>query len=130
MDATNIKKLGVKPGYTILIVNAPQEYLADIAELPENARLVETGETPVDVAQLFVRSRAEVDTLVAEAMRSVKPGGLLWTTYPKRGTGIQTDIHRDSGWDSFKVAGWEGVVLVAIAESGRSNNLLTSDFQA
>ena len=112
-----LKKLGVKPGHRLLVLNAPDGYLDQLSPLPEKAELATKGKGPFDVVQLFVKNKAQVDRDAAKAMQAVKPRGLLWIAYPKKSSKIETDISRDVGWETMKKADWEGVAIVAIDET-------------
>ncbi len=114
MDPALIKKLLIKPGYRVLILNAPEGYVERISPLPEDAALAEEGSGPCDFVQLFCKDKASVDTLAPEAIAAVKPGGVLWLCYPKRGPKVQTDINRDTGWEAVVRAGWGPVMQIAI----------------
>lgn len=117
MDPTLIKKLLIKPSGRVLIVNAPEGYLNRITPLPEGATLAEADAAGCDLVQLFCRNKADVDALAAAAIAAVKPGGVLWLCYPKRGPKVQTDINRDTGWETVKGAGWGPVMQIAIDDT-------------
>ncbi len=110
------QKLLIKPGYTLLVLNAPPGYLEQLAPLPDNVTVAtERGGTQIyDAVQVFTFNRADVENFSAPAVAAVKPTGLLWFAYPKKTGSIKTDIHRDVGWESIQRAGWEGVSLISI----------------
>lgn len=114
MDPTLTKKLLIKPGYQLLILNAPKGYVERISPLPEDATLAEAGSGLYDFVQLFCRDKTDVDALAPAAIAAVKPGGVLWLCYPKRGPKVQTDINRDTGWETVNRAGWGPVMQIAI----------------
>jgi hypothetical protein len=111
------KKLGIKPGQRLLIMNAPDGYLqtlgVDGAEVKTQPDTTKPDGT-FDFVQLFVKSKAEVDGQAATAIKAVKPGGLVWIAFPKKSSKIKTDISRDTGWESIHQAGWEGVTLISV----------------
>jgi hypothetical protein len=112
-----VKKLNIRPGYKVLILNAPQEYRAFLGDVPEGVEIVTNGGGTFDLVQLFVYSRADVEQKALVAIKAVKPGGLLWFAYPKKSGKIKTDISRDSGWNTVVEAGWEGVTQIAIDDT-------------
>jgi hypothetical protein len=119
MPATSlIKKLNIKPNHRLLILNAPQEYLAHLIDLPEGTQLVtSTDGSPYDFVQAFCYNKADIDSLAPQAIQALKADGLLWFCYPK-GTGkIKTDINRDKGWDTVLKAGYGGVTQIAIDDT-------------
>jgi hypothetical protein len=118
-----VKKLGIKPGYKLLILNAPEGYLTTLGALPEGVEVrTEAKDTvgisgPFDAVQLFAHSKADVDQFAPGAIRAVKSDGLLWISYPKKSSKIKTDIHRDVGWDAVVKAGFEGVSLISVDDT-------------
>jgi hypothetical protein len=114
MDEGLIKKLQLKPGMRVAVINAPEGYLERITPLPEGATVVDQG--PADWVQVFMRNKAEVDALAPRGIEAVKREGVLWLCYPKGGTKAKTDINRDKGWDVVTMSGWGPVASAAIDE--------------
>jgi hypothetical protein len=112
-----IKKLGIKPGQKMLILNAPEGYLQALGTLPAGNEAKTAPGGTFDFVQLFVRNKADVDNHAATAMQSLKPGGLLWFTYPKKSSSIKTDITRDTGWEGLMAVGIRPVTQIAIDDT-------------
>ena len=55
-----------------------------------------------DWIQIFVEQEAQLRELAPKAARALRPDGLLWISFPKGSSGIQTDLTRDRGWDALK----------------------------
>jgi len=109
------KKLLIKPGYNVALLNAPADYIALLGDLPDDVTLAQQIEGQYDVVQLFAATKDQVDQLGPAAIKAVKPGGLLWIAYRKQvPKGEVRTIHRDVGWEMVYQAGWEGVSLIAI----------------
>src|SRR5262245_3649043 len=114
-DTPLVKKLGIKPKYTILILNAPDGY--NLVDLPEGATLKTKADGTFDLVQLFAKNKAELDANVQEAIRAMKPGGLLWITYPKQTRAIKSDLNRDRTWQAMQPTGLEPVTQIAIDDT-------------
>jgi hypothetical protein len=108
------RKLQVRPGNRVLILNAPIGYRDRLIPLPEGAELADEPGGDFDVVHLFAHDSAELDRRAPEAMASVKEGGVLWFSYPKRGSQVDTDLTRDLGWETVKGAGLRPVSQVSI----------------
>jgi hypothetical protein len=108
------RKLQIKPGSRLLVLNAPAGYLERLQPLPDGVELAGAG--AADVVQLFVRDRAELERDGLAAVAAVRPGGVLWVSYPKRSARVATDLTRDVGWDALVAAGWRVVSQVAVDE--------------
>lgn len=108
------ERMSIKPGYIGAIINAPENYTP---ELPESVTLVEGEAGNLDFIHLFVRNKAELDANAPRAMNALKEDGLLWISYPKRSSKVETDITRDNGWDVMTQAGLRGVAQVSVDET-------------
>jgi len=90
------KKLGLKPDALLALLSAPASLLASLAPMPEGVRVAsELGAETYDVILLFINSR---DTLVAEFARAagqLQTSGGLWVAWPKRASGVPTDLTED-----------------------------------
>ena len=84
---------------------------------PDGAELVEGEAERVDAVHLFVRDSAELDRTAPAALRAVKPDGLVWISYPKRSSGVDTDLTRDVGWETVKGAGLRPVRQVSVDDT-------------
>lgn len=112
--ASLVKKLLIKPGYQLLIMNAPDGFTQRLEPLPEGARLYISPGGRFDEVLVFAGSQAELNRYAPVALQAVKPSGLLWFAYPKKTSKIKTDISRDAGWDVATSAGWLPVTQIAV----------------
>jgi hypothetical protein len=113
MPASLQQKLQLKPGQSVVILNPPPGYLDRLmAELKDNVLSTEAM-VNAEAVILFVNSLAEAKDLAPNAIRAVKPDGLLWIAYPKGSLKVKADVNRDSLWEAVKVTGWR-------AASGRA----------
>ena len=113
-DAVLLKKLLIKPGLKVSIVNAPPGYIDKLTPLPAGAELVAKQSAIADFALLFVKNSQDVETFAASALKVLKPDGLFWLAYPKGGAKAGTDLNRDILWEKMKSCGVTGVAMVAI----------------
>lgn len=116
-DSPLTKRLGIKPKQRVLVLEAPEGYWEQLGELPDDVDLKTSADGQFDVVQAFVQSKADVERLGPTALEALKPGGVLWFTYPKKSSKIKTDVTRDTGWDVVWNAGMEGVASIAVDET-------------
>ena len=107
------RKLGVKAGQRVVVLNAPDGVLPALEPLPEGATVATAG-SAADVVLLFTPDAAAVAAHVPAASAAVKDRGLLWVAYPKGGTKAGTDLNRDILWRQLEEYGLTGVNLVAV----------------
>lgn len=111
------KKLQIKKGQHILILNQPQGYSELLGPLPEDTtRSHEPGSAShsCDLVQVFVRNSAQLEEYSRTALNALKPGGVLWVSYPKKSSGLNSDLTRDDGWKTLTARGYRGVSQVSI----------------
>ena len=118
MAATPLaKKLQIKPDHYVLLVNQPDDFRARLDPLPGGVEVTDKSGSDFDAILLFVSTVANLERAVPFAMAAMKPGGVFWISYPKRSSGVATDITRDTGWDALRNAGWRPVTQVSIDET-------------
>ena len=90
-----VDKLGIKPGFRMQLCNAPKDYLRTLEPFPHNAMLVEDTEGEFDFIQLFVMSRPELERDFPPLKHVLKQNGMLWISWPKKSSGVETDLTGD-----------------------------------
>ena len=91
-----VRKLGIKPDARLGLVAAPQDFDATLGELPLGARVRRRlGGEPFDVIVAFYRRRAELERRLPALARALDPAGGLWIAWPKRASGVSTDVTED-----------------------------------
>jgi len=115
-----VKKLGIGPGSTVALVGAPAGFEKTLGALPEGARLTRRPRAKPDMVLWFVRSRKELAAGVRKAAQSFAGKSGLWIAWPKKASGVETDVGEDevrtialaAGLVDFKVcaidATWSG----------------------
>jgi hypothetical protein len=87
-----LKKLGIKPGARVLLLNAPAGYLTLLGPLPTGVTLLDAPEDGLDFVQLFSREAADVAEWFPRLQAALAPAGALWISWPKRAARIPTDL--------------------------------------
>lgn len=111
------RKMKLKPGQRVALVKAPEGYLKEINPLPAGVEVAEKLQGQFDWVQIFVKNKAELDKLLPKVVRALKPDSLLWISYPKGTSKIQTDLTRDKGWDSLQKTNLKWVTLISVDET-------------
>jgi hypothetical protein len=111
------KKMKLKPGQRAAVINAPQGYLEELSPLPLGAEVKEQLEGEFDWVQIFVKNQVELAAAVPQIVRALKPDSLLWISFPKGTSKIQTDLTRDKGWDSLQQADLKWTNLISVNDT-------------
>lgn len=90
------KKLGIKPGTRLHVMEAPSEYRTWLEPLPTDVTFEpRDGKANCDVVHVFVDSLAALRLTLPKARRSIAPAGAIWVSWHKKSSGIPTDITED-----------------------------------
>lgn len=89
------QKLGLREGDRVLLVGAPvgAEQLLD--PLPAGVTVMRRGRAPLDAVLFFTPRRSEVERRHEELAARLTPAGMLWLGWPKRASGVPTDVTED-----------------------------------
>ena len=113
-DTTVIKKLRVKPGNRMLILNAPHRAPLDA---PQDVDLTTEPGGDVDVVLAFYKTRAELDAELETLKSAMGADGILWVAYPKGTSKVPTDLNRDILRVHLEAEGLQAVAMVAIDDT-------------
>ena len=114
------KKLGIRPGYTVSLVGAPEGFRETMGELPENVVLRDGVRAQSDLTLWFAKSRRELEERL-EHMRPFSKKAGLWIIWPKQTSKLQTDLGQPlvreaglaAGMVDFKICSidknWSGI---------------------
>ena len=86
------KKLGIKPGATVALVDAPPDFERTLGTLPDGVELRRGISGTPEVIILFTRARAHLEAVVPAMRDSMADGGRLWLAWPKKASGVVTDV--------------------------------------
>jgi hypothetical protein len=89
------RKLGIAGGSWVVLLDAPEGFegvLAAPKGVTVRRRLPPSGRRAVDVALLFTTDRADLDRRFPRAAAALRPAGGLWVAWPKRASGVPTDL--------------------------------------
>ena len=109
-----IQKLGLKDGQVLRPVDAPEAYADWIAPLPLGA-VVDEAAVQADLVHLFVGDRGGLERGAASALAAVRPGGMLWVSWPKKASPLFRDLTEDGLRQVLLPTGWVDVKVCAVS---------------
>lgn len=87
-----IKKLGIKEGFRVALTNSPRGFKKELGPLPHGAKFALGGTDAVDVILLFVNSETELKSQFVSLATNLVTNGMLWVAWPKKSSGVVTDL--------------------------------------
>jgi hypothetical protein len=118
------KKLGIKAGFHIKLINAPEYYFSLFTDLPADLNFKEDSSTKKDFVHFFTKQEDEFIKTLPLLKGQIKSNGIIWVSWPKKASKIATDITEDTirnyaikiGLVDIKVCAvdeiWSGLKLV------------------
>jgi hypothetical protein len=89
------RKLGIKEDNRVAFPGAPSEFAGLLGELPDGVRVKSRVAGPLDVIVFFTKRRAELERRLPTLRRAMDPAAGLWIAWPKRASGVETDMTED-----------------------------------
>jgi hypothetical protein len=88
-------KLGIKEGARLAFPGSPPEFAVALGRLPDAVKVKRRAVAPLDVAVAFFTRRAQLERRLPALARAIHPDGGLWIAWPKRSSGVATDLTED-----------------------------------
>ena len=90
------RKLGIREGDRVGVFKAPVGFAETLGETPDGTVVINGPRGKVDVAIAFFTRRGDLERRLAALRRAIEPAGGLWIAWPKRSSGVETDITEDT----------------------------------
>jgi Protein of unknown function (DUF3052) len=118
------KKLGIKPGFRVQLVSAPAEVQTELREALASCAIARDGKRkindnhndPLDVAIIFTKSQAELKQEFRRLAKLLQPAGMLWVSWPKKSSGVASDLDENRVREIGLAAGLVDVKVCAVTE--------------
>jgi hypothetical protein len=110
------KKLGIKEGFRVVLLEVPAEVTTELQDALASCRIVKSPSQPLDFIFMFVKSRVELDRHLKTAPTRLAAAGMLWVSWPKKSSGVATDLTEDVVREGGLRAGLVDIKVCAVTE--------------
>jgi hypothetical protein len=86
------KKLGIKPGHTVCIINSPEGYMETLGAQVTQTRLIKGIEKDADIIQVFVTLKSDLESSFPHLKKLLGKNHALWVSWPRKISGIPSDL--------------------------------------
>ena len=86
------KKIGIKEGSRIALVNAPKDFHSVLGELPEKVTFLKPLSKSLDIILFFVTTERALAKDFAKLSARLAANGMIWIAWPKKSSGVATDL--------------------------------------
>lgn len=118
------KKLGIKEGFTVKLINQPENYFNLFVDVPENVKVTTKAKSNIDFIHYFTTSKLNLSKDMPALKIQLSQDGMIWVSWYKKSAKIPTDVTEDvvravalkNGLVDIKVCAidevWSGLKLV------------------
>lgn len=110
------KKLGIKEGMTVLVVDAPDNYAELLKPLPPDVCFAPAFSSDIDIVHVFTNSRDGLFRKLAQAKNVIKQNGAIWVSWYKKAAKLPTEITEDTVREAAFPLGLVDVKVCAVDE--------------
>jgi hypothetical protein len=110
------KKLGIKDGFRVSLIDAPAEVIAELKPSLENCKIAKDDKPPLDFAMLFTKSGTALKREFGRITKNLAPAGMLWVSWPKKTSGVPTDLNENLVRDIGLASGLVDVKVCAVTD--------------
>jgi hypothetical protein len=110
------KKLGIKDGFTVRLVAAPSEVQTELKPALAACKIPCDSKAPLDFAMVFTKSKSELTMEFKRSAKVLAPAGMLWISWPKKSSGVATDLDENVVRNIGLAAGLVDVKVCAVTD--------------
>jgi len=86
------KKIGIKEGSRVALVNAPKDFQFEPKELPDNVEFIKGSAKSLDIILFFVTTERALAKDFSKLAARLTANGMIWIAWPKKSSGVATDL--------------------------------------
>ena len=90
------KKLGIKAGFSVSLINAPENYFDLFTDLSGELNFNDDPDLKKDLIHFFTKNSDEYTTKLPLLKTQIKANGIIWVSWPKKASKVVTDITEDT----------------------------------
>jgi len=110
------KKLGIKDGFRVTFAGAPSDVLAELKAALAACEPARDAKATLDFAMVFTKSRVELAKEFKRIAKVLAPAGMLWVSWPKKSSGVASDLDEGVVREIGLAAGLVDVKVCAVTE--------------
>ena len=110
------KKLGIQPQFRVAFVDLPADVRAELQAALAVCRIAAEGRGTLDFAMIFIRNQEQLKMQFGRMCKRLAPNGMLWVSWPKKSSGVATDVTESEVRRVGLEAGLVDVKVCAVSE--------------
>ena len=110
------RKLGIKEQFRVLLLDCPGDVKKELQGSLATCRIIKDAHDPLDFAMIFVKNAAALKKKFSHVAKRLAPAGMLWVSWPKKTSGVATDLTENDVRSIGLQAGLVDVKVCAVNE--------------
>lgn len=110
------KKLGIKDGFVVALPGVPADVKKELGDAFRGCHVVDAAGKDLDFVHLFVKTQAELKKNFGSWAKRLQPAGILWVSWPKKSSGVASDLDENRVREIGLAAGLVDVKVCAVNE--------------
>jgi hypothetical protein len=110
------KKLGIKPQFRVALFDAPTDVRAELHDALADCEIMRDSRGPLDFAMVFTKSQSVLKKEFSHVVKSLAPAGMLWISWPKKTSGVASDLDENVVRKIGLAAGLVDVKVCAVTD--------------
>lgn len=108
------RKLGIKKRFHVLLLDCPADVRRELKDALATCKVVKDGREPLDFAMLFVKNAGGLKREFPVIAKRLAPAGIFWVSWPKKASGVATDLNENDVRNIGLQAGLVNVKVCAV----------------
>jgi hypothetical protein len=110
------KKLGIKDGAHVRVFDMPAEVRTELKATLAHCAILPDGKGQADFMMLFTKSKNALSAKFGPIAKQLAPAGMVWISWPKKSSGVETDLSEDVVREIGLAAGLVDVKVCAVTD--------------
>lgn len=110
------RKLGIKEGSSVLLIEAPAGYKSLLGPLPPRVSFPRQANQAIDLVHLFVTRKAVLQKHLVSLRKTLRVDAAVWVSWPKKSSKVPTDITEDTIRDVALPLGFVDIKVCAVSD--------------
>lgn len=110
------KKLGIKPGSRLFFEGLPSDVRSQLKETLADCSIATDGRNPIDFAMIFAKDLSKLQKTFSSLARKLAAAGMLWVSWPKKSSGVKTDLDENKIREIGLAVGLVDVKVCAVSD--------------
>jgi hypothetical protein len=111
------QKLGIKRGFTVAVINPPENYWDLLETLPDDVAVQDIDGGPFDLIHVFTTEKKVLERNLERLKDRIAPDGMIWVSWPKKSSKVQADLNENVIRELALGIGLVDVKVVAVDET-------------